>query len=129
MAMTLATGASAQQDLNAEELKGLELDYMNDMSSGKVYVYTDLTYWNLFGVRLHGWNGGSGASSVLLPGGRTLWTFGDSFFGIVSENRNRKKYNMPHSAAMVQSGEASQDDFITLNEYVSTQRTLKNNYT
>ena len=33
MAMTLATGASAQQDLNAEELKGLELDYMNDMSS------------------------------------------------------------------------------------------------
>ena len=129
-ALALATGAAAQQpDLNAEALKGLELDYMSQLSTGNVYTYADLTYWNLFAVRQHGWNGGSGASSVLLPDGHTLWTFGDSFFGIVSENRNRKKYNMPHNAAMVQTGEASQDDFVTLNEYVSTRRTLKGNYT
>ena len=129
MALTLATDAQAQQDLNAAALHGLELDYMEGMSSGNVYVYSDLTYWNLFAVRQHGWNGGSGACSVPLPGGSTLWTFGDSYFGLLSEFYNRRKYNMPHNAAMVQTGEASQDDFTTLNEYVRTTRTLKGTYT
>ena len=129
MAFTLASNAQAQQDLNADALHGLELDYMESMSSGNVSVYADLTYWNLFAVRQHGWNGGSGACSVPLPGGSTLWTFGDSYFGILSEFYNRRKYNMPHNAAMLQTGEASQDDFTTLNEYVRTTRTLKGTYT
>lgn len=121
---------SAQPDLKNKDLKGIELDFISTSPSNKnVYVYSDLTYWNFFGVRLHGWNGGNLSSSTFLPDGNTFWAFGDSYFGVISENRNRKTYNQPRNAAMIQTGEASQEDFITLNSYISTSlKDLKNYY-
>ena len=124
IAIGIAMGAQAQDtDLNVEALKGLELNYLaHAAGSFKADVFNDITYWNLFGVRFKGWNGGNGGYSTPLPDAGTFWSFQDSHFGLISENRNRKTAlnNMPRNAAMIQTGEASQDDFITLNDYAGT---------
>lgn len=51
-----------------------------------------------------GWNGGDGAYSLLLPDGRILWWFGDSFFGTVRPDRNRNgnRNTMVRNAFLVQ---------------------------
>ena len=38
-----------------------------------------------------GWTGGDGTYSILLPDGRTLWLFGDSFLGPVMPDRSRSR--------------------------------------
>ena len=123
IALTTLTVTQAQEiDLNQEAISDLELDFQAAALSNKVAIYADLTYWNFFAVRYRGWNGGDGAYSTTLPDGRTFWSFGSSHFGLVSENRERKHQlnNRPHNAAMIQTGEESEDDFITLNPYVGT---------
>ena len=119
--------SEAQQiDLTQEGLEGIELDYVGSANAnGKTGIYRDLTYWNRFGVRFRGWNGGQLAHSLSLPGGNTFWAFGDSFFGLISENRTRKRElnNQPRNAAIMQTGEATEHDFIDLNEYVGTSLT------
>ncbi|MBQ8046844.1 MAG: DUF5005 domain-containing protein [Prevotella sp.] len=120
----MAASAGAQEiDLTQEAISDIELDYKGAaVTSNRVGVYSDLTYWNFFAVRYRGWNGGDGAYSTTLPDGNTLWTFADSHFGLISENRERKHSlnNRPHSAAMIQTGEQNEDDFLTLNEYAGT---------
>lgn len=119
----LTTTAQAQQpNLNDPALNGVELDFIKLAAANRVGVYADLTYWNFLAVRYHGWNGGDGTHSTTLPDGRTFWSFGSSHFGLVSENRQRKAAlnNRPHNAAMIQVGEETEDDFITLNAYAST---------
>lgn len=114
-------------DLNNEALHGLVLDYLGKDSQNKgVEVYRDLTYWSFFTERVKGWNGGVGATSTPLPGGNTFWAFDDSYFGLVSENRARtKNNNKVPNAAMIQTGEDSDADFITLNTYLGTDPTKK----
>jgi hypothetical protein len=56
------------------------------VSSG---VAPDAAFEGLFAERGHGWTGGDGAASLLLPDGRTLWLFGDSFLGVVEADGRR----------------------------------------
>ena len=74
------------------------------------------TFYNRFFVRDSGWNGGDGAYSVLLPDGRILWTFGDTFFGQVDSGRVRDgdKNVMVRNSAMIQEGE-EMNSFKSLN--------------
>ena len=127
--------ARAQEvDLTLSSLVGLELDYLGKTSaSSYVTYYSDLTWWTFFGMRLHGWNGGEGCYSTPLPDGCTFWSFGPSTFGRISEFRDRKKNNnTPCNAAMVQtaSDEAlmTEDNFLTLNEYIATDPAKETSY-
>jgi len=45
--------------------------------------------------------GGDGAASCLLPGGRTLWLFGDSCIATVKEGRYEPGWWMPNNVAVV----------------------------
>lgn len=130
VAALLAHGGKSlaqEVDLNQEPVKDLYFDWVGAApANSSVGVYRDITYWNLFAMRQKGWNGGNDCNSIPLPDGNTLWTFGDSYFGRISEFRNRMQYNnRPHNAAQVQvqQGELyGADDFVTLNEYVSTSQ-------
>lgn len=119
-----------QPDLNDERLKGLELEYVGrDVGKIGAYVYRDLTYWHLLASRTVGWTAGDGCISTALPDGNSLWCFGDSFFGFISEYRNRTRpSNMARNAGMIQTGEESCDDFIDLNEYITTDITDRDRY-
>ncbi|MGN0069621.1 MAG: DUF5005 domain-containing protein [Prevotella sp.] len=121
LCMTTMSISAQTVDLNADALEGLDLDYLGTApDGGEVKVYSDLTYWNLFSMRQKGWNGGVGATSISMPDGNVFWAFGESQFGRISEFRNRtKNNNTVHNAAMVQTGEASERDFVTLNGYIS----------
>ncbi len=126
--LLLPSVALAQEvDLNQEPIKDLYFDWIGAApSNNQVGVYRDITYWNLFAMRQKGWNGGSGCKSLPLPDGNVLWTFADSYFGRISEFRERKQYNnRPHNAAQVQlqmREHYGEDDFLTLNEYISTSQ-------
>jgi hypothetical protein len=50
--------------------------------------YHDEDFYGYFS-RWAGWNGGDVAVTTLLPDGRSVWTWGDSFSGFVSSNRAR----------------------------------------
>ena len=126
--------ANAQEfDLNTPGITDLYFDWVGPApSANQVAVYRDITYWNLFAMRMKGWNGGNDCTSISIPDGNTLWTFGDSYFGRVSEFRNRMQYNnRPHNAAQVQvqGGEMyGEDDFVVLNEYICTNQNNPNLY-
>ncbi len=122
-----SVGVAQEVDLNQEPIKDLYFDWVGAApSNNQVGVYRDITYWNLFAMRQKGWNGGNGCKSLPLPDGNVLWTFADSYFGRISEFRDRKQYNnRPHNAAQVQlqmREHYGEDDFLTLNEYISTSQ-------
>ena len=67
-----------------------------------VRAYSDLKYNRLF-TRTRGWNGGDGVLTVGLPNGDVLWTFNDSFYGIVNAvDRSRGSCNFPHNSILHQ---------------------------
>ncbi len=72
---------------------------------------------NAFFTRNYGWNGGDGAYSLLLPDGRIIWSFGDSFYGVVDPGRirNGNKNVMVRNAFLVQESKHS-DHFVSLNQ-------------
>jgi hypothetical protein len=50
-----------------------------------------------------GWTGGDGTFSVLLPDGRTVWMFGDTFLGTVDRDRSRPATSpLIHNSFVVQ---------------------------
>ncbi len=50
------------------------------------------------------WTGGDGSESVLLPDGRELWLFDDTFLGkVVNGQRNRRKSPYLHNSLVVES--------------------------
>ncbi|RCH53767.1 hypothetical protein DJ568_16140 [Mucilaginibacter hurinus] len=66
----------------------------------------DLTFQGYF-TRSSGWNSGDGAQSILLPDGRTVWLFGDSYVGDVTPDRKRiqnSKLAFINNAVMIQEG-------------------------
>ncbi|MEO6149060.1 MAG: DUF5005 domain-containing protein [Mucilaginibacter sp.] len=66
----------------------------------------DAEYQGYF-TRSSGWNSGDGAQSILLPDGRTVWLFGDSFVGEVTPDRKRiqnSKLAFINNAVMIQEG-------------------------
>jgi Domain of unknown function (DUF5005) len=91
----------------------LQLLQSNGRWDPRVTVYSDLDY-NDYLTRYQNWNGGDGCYSVLLPDGRLLWSFQDSFFGQVSADRNRTNNVMNRNAAHLQL-DTSLQSFIQLN--------------
>lgn len=98
----------------------LQLLQSNGRWDPRVTVYSDLDY-NDYLTRYQDWNGGDGCYSVLLPDGRILWSFQDSFFGQVSADRNRTDNVMRRNAAHLQL-DTSLQSFIPLNPGQGNQR-------
>lgn len=48
------------------------------------------------------WTGSDGSYSVVLPDGRTLWLWGDTFFGTVRADRSRAQQGFAHNTWTVQ---------------------------
>ncbi|MCQ2113933.1 MAG: DUF5005 domain-containing protein [Bacteroidaceae bacterium] len=132
LGIMLQSGSICAQsfDFYQDGLKDLYLDYLNTLSKDKVVeVYRDVTYWNLFGMREKGWNGGLRNVSMPLPDGNCLWMHTDSYFGRISEIRDRAHYNnRVNNAAQIQTGEKSPCDFVALNEYISTDKNYPATY-
>ncbi|MGN7720477.1 DUF5005 domain-containing protein [Chitinophaga sp. 22620] len=97
----------------------LELLQSNGRWDPRVTVYSDLDY-NDYLTRYQDWNGGDGCYSVLLPDGRIVWSFQDSFFGQVSTDRNRTSNVMLRNAAHLQL-DTSLQSFIQLNPGTGNQ--------
>ncbi len=123
-------GYSQKPDLDDPRLKGIELEYVGrDINKLGAYVYRDLTYFHLFASHIVGWNGADGCFSYTLPDGNTLWSFADSFTGMVTEYRNRNRANnLVRNAALIQTGEHSWHDFVQLGEYVSLDPNDRDRY-
>lgn len=144
----LALGATSLLALVGctEALQPLELEYKEDpnfapphiqaewnleevadgLAGDGVYAYRDLKYNQLF-TRTLGWNGGDGVLTVGLPDGHVLWTFNDSFYGVVDgETRARRNCSFPRNSIMVQSAENGlpgdrADNLIWLADFVQTE--------
>jgi hypothetical protein len=64
-------------------------------------VYHDLSY-NKYLTRNTGWNGGDGCVTTELPDGSLLWSFQDSFFGLIDNNRSRTDNVFVRNAGFIQ---------------------------
>lgn len=111
-----------------------QLEYMpgSTVKDG-VSAWRDLKYNRLF-TRERGWNGGDGVLTVGLPNGDVLWTFNDSFYGVVNAaNRSRGSCNFPRNSIMVQRahngvlGETDKD-LIWLADYVNWTNPSSDHY-
>jgi len=93
-------------------------------TQGTAYAYRDLKYNKLF-TRTRGWNGGDGVLTVGLPNGDVLWTFNDSFYGVVNAaDRSRGSCNFPRNSIMVQRAHdgslgETEKDLVWLADYVN----------
>lgn len=59
-----------------------------------------------------GWTGGDGARSVLLPDGRVLWAFGDTFLGSVRPDGSRAADSpLVHNTIAIQDGDCLETHF------------------
>ena len=85
----------------------------------KVFVYKDLKYNALF-TRSLGWNGGDGVFTTGLPDGNIFWSFNDSFYGVVNENRTRGNSSFPRNSIMVQTPGEKDENLVWLADYVQT---------
>ena len=85
----------------------------------KVFVYKDLKYNALF-TRSLGWNGGDGVFTTGLPDGNIFWSFNDSFYGVVNENRSRGNCSFPRNSIMVQTSGEKDENLVWLADYVQT---------
>lgn len=83
----------------------------------KVFVYKDLKYNALF-TRSLGWNGGDGVFTTGLPDGNIFWSFNDSFYGVVNENRSRGNSSFPRNSIMVQTPGEKDENLVWLADYV-----------
>jgi len=98
-----------------------------------VFVYKDKKYDGLF-ARSLGWNGGIDTQTATLPDGNILWSFGNSYFGVVDETtRARGKCNTAYNSVMVQTASSgtigeSADHLQWLNSYVQTTAPEEDNY-
>lgn len=102
-----------------------QLQEKPDMAGDGVYVFKDRLYNALF-TRELGWNGGDGVLTVQLPEGHVLWTFNDSFYGVLSDaaTRTRGACSFPRNTIMVQKSEAGHtatpDDLVWMADFMQT---------
>lgn len=61
------------------------------LSVGDLKAVPDTFFTELFNRDCCGFTGGDGTMSVLLPDGRTVWIFGDTFLGTVNPDNTREK--------------------------------------
>jgi hypothetical protein len=71
-------------------------------------VRIDHVFTNQFIRNCCGFTGGDGTYSVLLPDGRTVWIFGDTFLGTVNPDRSRPRLSpmFIRNSAVVQEGDS-----------------------
>ncbi|PLX13739.1 MAG: hypothetical protein C0597_11175 [Marinilabiliales bacterium] len=70
---------------------GLALVSCVNEKKSKSSVVIDHEFNSYFHLKGNGFTGGDGTYSVLLPDGRTVWIFGDTFIGAVNEDNTRTK--------------------------------------
>jgi hypothetical protein len=58
--------------------------------------------WSSLFCRNEGWTGADGAASLALPNHRTLWLFGDSWIGPVTDNRHAPPSTLVNNAIAIQ---------------------------
>lgn len=111
-----------------------ELEYMpGSTTQEEVRAYRDLKYNRLF-TRTRGWNGGDGVLTVGLPNGDVLWTFNDSFYGMVdAADRSRGSCNFPRNNIMVQRAHdgvlgETEKDLVWLADYVNRLHPSQDRY-
>ncbi len=75
----------------------------------------DSTFNTLLRTENGGWVGGDATYSILLPDGRTLWLFGDSFIGVVEEDSS-----LAPGAHMIRNCAVIQEDTIMTAIYNGT---------
>ncbi|MEO9802497.1 MAG: DUF5005 domain-containing protein [Reichenbachiella sp.] len=70
-------------------------------------VYADAVFDKMFQMQGPGFTGGDATYSVVLPDGRTVWIFGDTFIGSVSQELTREKTDPMYirNCFVVQDGE------------------------
>lgn len=102
----------------------LELIANIGSQADSVFVYKDKKYDGLF-TRTRGWNGGDGVFTTALPDGNVMWSFNDSFYGVVNgDTRARGNSSFPRNSLMIQKardgklGETAAD-FVWLADYVN----------
>lgn len=78
--------------------------------SAEVDVYRDCHYNLLFTRYGNGWTGADATYSTLLPDGRILWMFGDTFLGTVYADRSREGSPFIRNSFVIQ----DKDELITL---------------
>lgn len=84
-------------------------------------IEPDSTFNQLFTRSGGGFTGGDGTYSVLLPDGRTVWIFGDTFLGTVKEDSTRDKMEPIYirNSFVVQNGE----ELVTITSGTKKKRT------
>ena len=95
-----------------------------------VTVKQDLTYGRYF-TRDFGLNGCDGVYTTELPDGNIFWSFGDSFFGMLSDPtlriRGGNETNFPRNAIMIQTCQ-NYNGFHCLNELVQIDDPFRTDY-
>lgn len=95
-----------------------------------ITVKKDLTYNGYF-TRDFGLNGCDGVYTTELPGGKIFWSFGDSFFGMLSDPtlriRGGNESNFPRNAIMIQTKQ-NYNGFHCLNELIQIDDPYRTDY-
>ena len=55
-----------------------------------------------------------------LPDGNIFWSFNDSFYGVINENRSRGNCSFPRNSIMVQTPGEKDENLVWLADYVQT---------
>lgn len=106
-------------NVDDKPFEGLTLIPNTGLWESNVKVYSDDIY-NDYLTRYSGWNGGDGCYSTLLTDGSLLWTFQDSFFGAVTEDRSRINNTFVRNAGVLEKNREV-SSFIQLNPGTGSQ--------
>ncbi|WP_171062765.1 MULTISPECIES: DUF5005 domain-containing protein [Larkinella] len=118
LASLLLAGFSTLPELSFFPISNTSAMVGRVASEPKAQIDTQYTH---FFTRYATWNGGDGVYSTPLPDGRIVWTFGDSFLGLVKLDRTRlpNQNVMVRNSMMIQTVETF-DGFKTLNKGANT---------
>lgn len=81
------------------------IERKNNCWSDQVTVYEDCHYNLLFTRYGNGWTGSDATYSILLPDGKIMWMFGDTFLGMVTAERTRGEAPFIRNSVILQSGD------------------------
>ena len=59
-------------------------------------------------------------SPLVWPDGNIFWSFNDSFYGVINENRSRGNCSFPRNSIMVQTPGEKDENLVWLADYVQT---------
>ena len=95
--------------------------FVSDFPHSHAYPrHNDALRMNDLFTRSLGWNGGDGVFTTGLPDGNIFWSFNDSFYGVINENRSRGNCSFPRNSIMVQTPGEKDENLVWLADYVQT---------